>query len=124
MFIATGFHLFPSRTEKLSPLAPMVLQKCGRVGRRQPLKDRNSSEFLSFFFALNFTGLRFLSGVEGIPLGVRLFFFAQDFCGDEIGLRRIVVPADLAEVDCGDWFDWISYPAMEGIEGISAKANC
>ena len=24
--IATGFHLFPSRTEKLSPPAPMVLQ--------------------------------------------------------------------------------------------------
>jgi hypothetical protein len=57
----------------------MVLQKCGRVGRRQPLKDRNSSEFLSFFFALNFAGLRFLSGVEGIPYGVRLFFFALNF---------------------------------------------
>ena len=24
--IAVGFHLFPFRTEKLSPLAPMVLQ--------------------------------------------------------------------------------------------------
>ena len=24
--IAAGFHLFPFRTEKLSPLAPMVLQ--------------------------------------------------------------------------------------------------
>ena len=30
--IAAGFHLFPSRTEKLSPLAPMVLHTRGRVG--------------------------------------------------------------------------------------------
>src|ERR1035437_1733369 len=35
--IATGIHLFPFRTEKLSPFAPMVLggQPPGRVGRRQ-----------------------------------------------------------------------------------------
>ena len=34
--IAAGIHLFPFRTEKLSPPAPMVLQGrlCGRVGRR------------------------------------------------------------------------------------------
>ena len=34
--IAAGKHLFPFRTEKLSPLAPMVLgeQSPGRVGRR------------------------------------------------------------------------------------------
>ena len=32
--IATGLHLFPFRTEKLSPLAPMVLLNCGRVGSR------------------------------------------------------------------------------------------
>ena len=31
--IAPGFHLFPFRTEKLSPVTPMVLQDfCGRVG--------------------------------------------------------------------------------------------
>ena len=34
MVIATGFHLFPFRTEKLSPTAPMVLHTRGRVGRR------------------------------------------------------------------------------------------
>src|SRR4029453_18385440 len=35
--IATGVHLFPFRTEKLSPPAPMVLggQPPGRVGRRR-----------------------------------------------------------------------------------------
>src|SRR2546422_5940247 len=35
--IAAGVHLFPFRTEKLSPPAPMVLggQPPGRVGRRR-----------------------------------------------------------------------------------------
>src|SRR5918995_6883861 len=38
--IAAGVHLFPFRTEKLSPLAPMVLgaQAPGRVGRRPFLR--------------------------------------------------------------------------------------
>ena len=31
--IASGFHLFPFRTEQLSPPAPMVLRISGRVGR-------------------------------------------------------------------------------------------
>ena len=48
-----GFHLFPFRTEKLSPLAPMVLQ-CGRVGRRllsmKSLRFRKISEAFLFFF--------------------------------------------------------------------------
>ena len=37
--IEKGKHLFPSRTEKLSPSSPMVLlpQGCGRVGRCQDL---------------------------------------------------------------------------------------
>ena len=51
--IAVGFHLFPFRTEKLSPLAPMVLQ-CGRVGRRllsmKSLRFRKISEAFLFFF--------------------------------------------------------------------------
>ena len=32
---AAGSHLFPSRTEQLSPRAPMVLRHSGRVGRRR-----------------------------------------------------------------------------------------
>ena len=38
--IAAGIHLFPFRTEKLSPPAPMVLgaQAPGRVGRRPPFR--------------------------------------------------------------------------------------
>ena len=31
-----GAHLFPFRTEKLSPAAPMILHPCGKVGRRPP----------------------------------------------------------------------------------------
>jgi hypothetical protein len=52
--MAAGRHLFPSRTEKLSPPAPMVLQQCGRVGRRLP-----------------FTGPR--------PVGVRAFLCSPAF---------------------------------------------
>ena len=37
--IAAGSHLFPSRTEKLSPLAPMVLHTRGRVGSRHPIRQ-------------------------------------------------------------------------------------
>ena len=33
--IVSGFHLFPFRTEKLSPSAPMVLHTRGRVGSRR-----------------------------------------------------------------------------------------
>src|SRR5437868_15123088 len=38
--IAVGVHLFPFRTEQLSPLAPMVLgaQAPGRVGSRRILR--------------------------------------------------------------------------------------
>ena len=48
-----GFHLFPSRTEKLSPLAPMVLPKGGRVGRCQLLSVLFLCGVRRFFYALN-----------------------------------------------------------------------
>ena len=41
--IARVFHLFPFRTEKLSPSAPMVLPKGGRVGRRHNHITRNKA---------------------------------------------------------------------------------
>ena len=50
--IATGFHLFPFRTEKLSPTAPMVLHTRGRVGRRHFTKALSSiwtRGFLCFY---------------------------------------------------------------------------
>ena len=47
--IAVRFHLFPFRTEKLSSLAPMVLQ-CGRVGSRLLLSGASDFErFLRLF---------------------------------------------------------------------------
>ena len=54
--MAKGFHLFPSRTQKLRPSAPMVLgwTRPGRVGRcRNPYKRsscRNAGAFLLLLF--------------------------------------------------------------------------
>ena len=47
--IVAGFHLFPFRTEKLSPPAPMVLHTRGRVGSRRFLAkpSREISEAFS-----------------------------------------------------------------------------
>ena len=50
--IASGFHLFPFRTEKLSPIAPMVLRRSGRVGRRLFFKKEPVIGLAGFFFAL------------------------------------------------------------------------
>ena len=51
--IAPGFHLFPFRTEKLSPSTPMVLPNGGRVGSRRPIrtawKESNLFKRFSFF---------------------------------------------------------------------------
>ena len=41
--IAPGFHLFPFRTEKLSPATPMVLRNSGRVGSRRFFSSGGSS---------------------------------------------------------------------------------
>ena len=41
MVIALGIHLFPFRTEKLSPSAPMVLHTRGRVGSRRFSRRRD-----------------------------------------------------------------------------------
>ena len=51
--IARGIHLFPFRTEKLSPVTPMVLRNSGRVGsrrfgetkRRKPVQRNAGSAF-------------------------------------------------------------------------------
>ena len=53
--IARGIHLFPFRTEKLSPTTSMVLRKSGRVDSRRfskrELKGRRSSfERVDSFF--------------------------------------------------------------------------
>ena len=43
---SVGDHLFPFRTEKLSPTAPMVLHTRGRVGRRQLFYKPLSTDLL------------------------------------------------------------------------------
>ena len=53
--IVSGFHLFPFRTEKLSPSAPMVLHTRGRVGsrrfsRRRDLAKNSRVSLLLFIF--------------------------------------------------------------------------
>ena len=55
--IAAGSHLFPSRTEKLSPLAPMVLHTRGRVGSRHFSEEAPSSVMsLGAFFVVKSGG--------------------------------------------------------------------
>ncbi len=59
--IATGKHLFPFRTEKLSPLAPMVLgeQSPGRVGRRPFLQVSDTTRCQTpFVFSRSRRGAR------------------------------------------------------------------
>src|SRR5574344_1999967 len=56
--IASGFHLFPFRTEKLSPVTPMVLRNSGRVGSRRFQAESFTTTVvrLSFFcFFLSFS---------------------------------------------------------------------
>ena len=48
--IAAGSHLFPSRTEKLSPLAPMVLHTRGRVGSRHFSEEALAEQSAGAFF--------------------------------------------------------------------------
>ena len=46
-------HLFPFRTEKLSPAAPMILhESCGKVGRRHPHNGSLSIELGLFCFVI------------------------------------------------------------------------
>ena len=60
--IALGFHLFPFRTEKLSPTTPMVLRKSGRVGSRRFRRESPQASMLE--------GSLFL--FEGVSEGVCL----------------------------------------------------
>ena len=56
---SVGDHLFPFRTEKLSPTAPMVLHTRGRVGRRQLFYKPLSTDLLrEAFFCVIFLEAR------------------------------------------------------------------
>ena len=64
--IAVGFHLFPFRTEKLSPLAPMVLRK--RESRSPPfLQNPDSFQESGFFCLATFSTIKKLAASIGPP---------------------------------------------------------
>ena len=66
--IVSGFHLFPFRTEKLSPSAPMVLHTRGRVGCRRFSREETLLEIAgSLCFCLSSLGQGCLQG--GLVLG-------------------------------------------------------
>ena len=50
--IVAGFHLFPFRTEKLSPFTPMVLRKWESRSLPFLKRFRAQSEALSFFVSI------------------------------------------------------------------------
>ena len=60
---ALGFHLFPFRTEKLSPIAPMVLHTRGRVGRRRLLQESSKIRLRTLFLFVHTSEL----GIRCIP---------------------------------------------------------
>ena len=71
--IAVRSHLFPFRTEKLSSLAPMVLQ-CGRVGSRLLLSEASITKVVgAFLFSCGFYFLTQISQMTQILLLVYLF---------------------------------------------------
>ena len=78
MVITLGFHLFPFRTEELSPTAPMVLHTRGRVGRRHFTTSLETRKRLGVLLRLD--------GGEGSGKGMRGeksrvdFIFAQYPC--------------------------------------------
>ena len=73
MVIAPGFHLLPFRTEKLSPVAPMVLST-RRESRSPPffnkrlLSEQSSDGSLFFVFEAEARGFTFLRRASWLDL--------------------------------------------------------
>ena len=63
--IVAGFHLFPFRTEKLSPPAPMVLHTRGRVGSRRFFREPLESIPEALFVYIWLSALPRVSGRAG-----------------------------------------------------------
>ena len=116
MVIAPGFHLFPFRTEKLSPVAPMVLHTRGRVGSRlfsgKPHCNTQCgfSHFLkkggcflcSWVFQLCFQTLLVLRTARRSVLVKRrlcrhlfIFFFASRRSEDRCRFRSVIYPLSI-----------------------------
>src|SRR6187399_2963931 len=104
--IAAGVHLFPYRTEKLSPPAPMVLggQPPGRVGRRRIILAR-SLDSGPFLFRDTIAGVELRDGdlllrppcEDDVPA-------VTEACQDEELARFIpYFPRPYREADARDW---------------------
>ena len=69
---SSGYHLFPFRTEKLKPRAPMVLRlKRGRVGRRRPQRATGRSPFFLLSVRVRPDAPLFYPGCHGDSEGAR-----------------------------------------------------
>ena len=77
MVIALGIHLFPFRTEKLSPTTSMVLRKSGRVDSRRFLGVR--AKVLREGSRFSFESAFFVSDSPISHVDVRVFL-KQYFC--------------------------------------------
>ena len=90
--MAKGIHLFPFRTEKLSPLAPMVLPTGGRVGRCRIQMERVTEMWLSLFFVLSFVSRLILSYLISscVLCTCSVFFFVMWCFGFSLSLFSAV----------------------------------
>ena len=90
--IVSGFHLFPFRTEKLSPSAPMVLHTRGRVGSRRFFKKREGlvSEMLARSYCMLLpVGRERSNGVEDLRGFKRMQEDRRGCRRDYMGYKRI-----------------------------------
>ena len=86
MVIAPGFYLFPFRTEKSSPVAPMVLDgtamQCGRVGGRLLLRSEgrvsSEEEIRSSFFCAYMMLL--MAACSAIVCSFLFIFYLRIYC--------------------------------------------
>ena len=110
MAIAPGFHLFPFRTEKLSPVTPMVLRNSGRVGRRRFLQKSSATILLR--------GTLFFVPAGRIPISSMQCFLASSWsaslCPQQV-LRHILTQCFVAPSYCTSSF---FYPVLRCIPGF------
>ena len=96
---AAGSHLFPSRTEQLSPRAPMVLRHSGRVGRRRfPNPPRSLKRSRGDFFCFGRPapgrgGRRCAAIPESMIWKLRVNNYSVHFDADACGLFPLEVVA-------------------------------
>ena len=115
--MAKGYHLFPYRTQKLSPSAPMVLgwTRPGRVGRcRNPnreawMRNLRASLFL-WFWGEEIEAARSWEGEQGRTMGGGAGAHGR---GSRCGLREFRASADAR----------VPFPQGKGTKGCRGPAR-